>query len=218
MGARKGDFIEVQYVGKLDDGTIFDVSGKELAEKLHLQGHVHERTVLCLGYADILAALDDFLIDKELGKPLTVVISPEQGFGRKDPQLLQMIPMNKFLVQKINPAPGLRIQIDQHMGIIKSISGGRVIVDFNHPLAGRTLTYEITMIKKIDGLCEKVSTILSQQLHMHDPHLEERNGTVVLLEQIDEAIVPYLEAEIKKRIPELQALQVKGKKVESSSP
>ena len=148
MKAQKGDFVEIKYIGRLDDGSIFDVNDKEAAKKEGMNGHIHERTMICLGQRDLVPGLDDFLCEKELGKKLEVVIEPDHGFGKKDPKLLQMIPTNKFKEQKINPMPGLRVEIDQYTGVIKSISGGRALVDFNHPLAGRTLHYEVTITKK----------------------------------------------------------------------
>lgn len=212
MKVQKGDFVEIKYVGRLDDGSIFDVNDKETAKKEQIKGHIHEKTIVCIGEKDIVLGLDDFLCEKELGKKLEITIEPEKGFGKKNPKLLQIIPANKFKEQKINPIVGLQVEIDQYRGIIKSISGGRILVDFNHPLAGRTLHYEITITKKIEDLKEKISGFLELNFHLHNVQLEENEGTVTLTAPFPPEMQPMLETELKKRIPELKALVIEQTK------
>lgn len=212
MNTQKGDFVEVKYIGKLDDGSIFDLNDKERAKQEGMHGHIHEKTIVCLGEKDLVPGLDDFLIDKELGEKLEVTIKPEKGFGKKDPKLLQMIPANKFKEQKINPMPGLRVEIDEYTGVIKSISGGRVVVDFNHPLAGRTLHYEITIMKKVEDLKEKISGFLELNFHVHNAQVSEKEGTVTLVAPFPKEMQPMLETELKRRIPELKAVVIEQPK------
>ncbi len=208
MKAQKGDFVEIKYVGKLDDGSIFDLNDKEIAKKVGMQGHIHEKTVVCLGERDVVQGLDDFLIDKDIATKLTVVVDAEKGFGKKDPKQIQMIPANKFKEQKINPMPGLKVEIDQYTGVIKSVSGGRVIVDFNHPFAGRILHYEVMMTRKVEDLKEKVSGFLELNFHLHNAELEEKEGVITLRAQFPLEMQPMLETELKRRIPELKSLVV----------
>jgi len=206
MKTVKGDFVEIKYVGRLDDGSIFDLNDKELAKKEGMDGHIHEKTIVCLGERDVVPGLDDFLIDKELGKKLTTSIAPEQGFGKKDPKLLQMIPANKFKEQKIQPVPGLRVEIDNYSGVIKSVSGGRILIDFNHPLAGRNLQYEVMINKKIEDMKEQVAGFLEMSFHLHDCHVEANDGTVTVKSPMPKEMQEMLEKELKKRIPKLKAL------------
>ncbi|MSR86069.1 peptidylprolyl isomerase [Candidatus Woesearchaeota archaeon] len=212
MNVQKGDFVEIKYVGRLDDGSIFDLNDKETAKKEGMDGHIHERTMICIGQRDIVPGLDDFLINKEIGKNEEIIIQPEQGFGKKDPSLLQMIPANKFKEQKVNPVPGLRVEIDQYTGVIKSVSGGRALVDFNHPLAGRTLHYKITITKKVESLKEKVSGFMELNFHLHNPQIQEKEGTIILTAPFPLEMQAMLETELKKRIPELKALVIEQPK------
>jgi len=212
MKVQKGDFVEIKYVGKLDDGSIFDLNDKEIAKKAGMQGHIHEKTIVCIGERDLVPGLDDFLLDKEIGTKLSVTISAEKAFGKKDPKKIQMIPANKFKEQKINPRPGLRVEIDQYTGVIKSVSGGRVLVDFNHPLAGRDVHYEIMITKKVEDLKEKVAGFLELNFHLHHAQLEEKEGTITLVAPIPHEMQPMLEKELKRRIPELKALVIEQPK------
>ena len=123
-----------------------------------------------------------------------------------------MIPTNKFRKQKINPIPGLRVEIDQYTGVIKSISGGRALVDFNHPLAGRTLHYEVTITKKVEDLKDKVSGFMELNFHLHNPRILEKEGTITLIAHFPPEMQAILEAELKKRIPELKSLVIEQPK------
>jgi len=217
MYAQKNDFVEIKYTGRLEDGSIFDLNDKEQAEKEKIKGHIHERTVICLGTTDLVSGLDTFLIGKEIGKKLHTTIPPEEGFGKKDPKLLQMLPLNKFQRQNINPIPGLQVTVDNNSGTVKSISGGRILVDFNHPLAGKTLLYEITMVRKVDSLKEKVLGFLELNVHMHNLKGMEKDGTVIIETELPKELHSMLETELKKRIPELQGLRGKSEEKEGHS-
>jgi len=207
MQTKKGDFVEIKFVGRLDDGTIFDLNDKETAKKENVRGHFHDKTVVCLGERDVVEGLDESLMDNEIGKKFTITVSPEKGFGKKDAQMFHMIPHKKFVEHKINPVPGLQVDIDNMIGVVKSISGGRVLIDFNHPLAGRTLQYEVTITKKVDDVAEKVSGFLETTLHMHKVHVEAKEGTVTIKAELPNEAQSFLEEKIKRRVPEVKAVQ-----------
>jgi len=120
--------------------------------------------------------------------------------------------MKKFLEQKINPVPGMTVEIDNYTGLIKSVSGGRVLVDLNHPLAGKNVSYEVTIIRKVEDLKEKVEGFLEMNLHLHHPKVEVHEHNVTLDMPMPKEMLPLIEAELKKRIPELKGLSVKEKK------
>jgi FKBP-type peptidyl-prolyl cis-trans isomerase SlyD len=209
MKTKKGDFVEIKFVGRLEDNTIFDLNDKELAKKENIQAHIHDKTIICLGFKDVVQGLDDFLIDKEENKKLEITIQPELGFGKRDAKYFSMIPLNKFKDQKFAPMPGLRIEVDGTPGTIKSVSGGRVLVDFNHPLAGHTLKYEVTIQRIVSDLKEKVSSLLETNLHMHKNYqIEETNGEIIIKSDLPQELKEMLEAELKKRIPELKELKL----------
>ncbi len=212
MKSQKGDYVEIKYVGRLEDGSIFDLNDKEIAKREGLNGHIHEKTMICLGERDVVSGLDDFLIEKEIGETFKINITAEKGFGKKDPKLLQMIPTNKFKEQKINPVAGLRVEIDQYTGVIKSVSGGRILVDFNHPLAGHDLQYEISILKKVTELKDKVAGFLESNFHLHNAKVEEKEGTITLHAPFPKEMQPMLEAKLKKRLPELKAFIIEDPK------
>ena len=110
--------------------------------------------------------MDSALLNKELGKEYVVTLPPEKAFGKRDIKRIKIIPMNTFREHEIQPQPGLQVDIDGERGMITGISGGRIMVNFNHPLAGKEVTYAFTIHIKITDQREKVASFLSSLLRM----------------------------------------------------
>jgi len=146
------DFVEVEYTGKLkEDNTIFDTTDETIAKdnNIHNENMNYGPVVVCIGEKQILGGLDKQLEGKETGKEYNIELKPEEAFGKKDAKLLKMIPSGKFKQQGVQPQPGLQINIDGMMGTIRTAAGGRIIVDFNHPLSGKEIIYNIKLNKII---------------------------------------------------------------------
>mgnify|MGYP001189829342 CR=1 FL=1 len=207
MVTKAGEVVEIKFVGKLEDGMIFDLNDKEVAAKEGLKGHFHSKTIICLGQGDVVAGLDESLVGKEVGKKLEVSVEAEKGFGKRNADLFHMIPLSKFKDHKINPMPGLQVNIDDNMGVVKSVSGGRVLVDFNHPLAGKTLKYEVTIVRVVEDLAEKIQGFLELMFHLHDAKVEAKEGNVVVKHEVPKEFAEMLEGKLKERYPELKSLK-----------
>jgi FKBP-type peptidyl-prolyl cis-trans isomerase 2 len=162
MKIAKKDFIEIDFTGKIKDGEVFDSTLKEDLEKLHA-GSDHDIKpkpfVFCVGQGMFLEALDEFLIGKEVGKEYEIDLGPEKAFGNRERTAVQTMPPKVFKEQKINPVPGAVFNFDGKMGRVLAVSGGRVMVDFNHALAGKDVHYKIKILKKIDDLNEKIKAL-----------------------------------------------------------
>jgi FKBP-type peptidyl-prolyl cis-trans isomerase 2 len=206
MSVAKGDFVEIVYVGRLDDGKIFDMNDKEVAAKEGIKAHIHDKTIICVGQRDVVLGLDSFLVGKELNKELVVAVEPEEGFGKKEAELIQMIPIKKLNEHKINPTPGMQLNIDNMRGIVKSVSGGRVMIDFNHPLAGQKLHYTLKITRKVDAVAEQIEGLLLNLLHLHEVKVNEKEGkvSIKIQQQLPEQLTKMLVDEIKKRIPQVK--------------
>jgi len=180
MAIEKGQFIELDYTGKLEDGTVFDTTSKAVAEKAGLNPKAqYKPAIICIGEAQLLPGLDEFLLSKGLGKH-TCELPAEKAFGKKDAKLLKLIPLSKFKKAKIEPFPGLEVNIDNHYGIVRSVSGGRVTVDFNHPLAGKDLTYDLDAKRVVEDKAEQVAALLEMTgLHHHGVTMEGADHAVI---------------------------------------
>lgn len=155
---QKNDFIEIEFVGKTKDGEIFDTNIKEEAQKINLEIE-DKKLIVCIGHKMLIQGFDDNLEEKEIGKEYTIELKPKQAFGDRRRELVRLIPKQAFIEQKIDPYPGLVLSLDNHLVKIISVSGGRVLVDFNNPLAGKDIIYKFEIKRKVDDLKEKVQAI-----------------------------------------------------------
>ncbi|MDP1693916.1 MAG: peptidylprolyl isomerase [Candidatus Woesearchaeota archaeon] len=163
MAIKKGDFVEIDYMGKLKEtGEVFDVTSAEVAKQHKIynpKAHYHSQ-IICVGEKQVVSGLDEALVNKEEKKTFTVDLTPEVAFGKKDPKLMQLVPLQTFHKQQINPFPGLQLNLNGTLGTVRSVSGGRVVVDFNHPLAGRAVSYEVTVKRLVTSDAEKLHGII----------------------------------------------------------
>ena len=163
MALKKRDFIEIEFAGRVKDGEVFDSNIKEDLKKLH-SGHGHpieaKPFVLCLGEQMFLKSIEDFLIGKEIGE-YRMELPPEKAFGVRSQKLIMKIPMKVFREQKINPAQGEVFNFDGKLAKILAVSGGRIIADFNNPLAGKEVIYRIKVKRKVDDLNEQIKAVIN---------------------------------------------------------
>lgn len=206
---KKGDFIELDYVAKIkESGKVFDLTNVELARKYNLYNPkiTYEPRTICVGYKDVIPGLDEFLIGKEI-KEYTLEIPPEKAFGKKNPNLIKLVPTKIFKEKKIKPFPGLQINIEGIIGTILTTTGGRTLIDFNNPLAGRTLIYEIKILRIIKDTKEKLNSFLKLYL-IKNPEFElKENSAVIKIKKLPDKIKEPLIKEIKERIPTLKEVK-----------
>ena len=157
MLIQKKDFIEVEFTGKEKDGRVFDSNVRKELEKINSNSPA-KPFVFCLGEGMFLKAIEDFLIEKKIGK-YKIELTPEKAFGQRNSSLIQLIPMKVFKAQNIQPIPGAVFNFDGRPARILTVSGGRVMADFNNPLAGKTVVYDIDVKRKVDDLNEKVKAL-----------------------------------------------------------
>lgn len=159
MALNEGDFITLTYTAKTKEGSVFDTTDKALAEKEGLgeRGPFGPQTI-CLGQGFLLMGLEKKLEGKDIGKH-TIELAPVEAFGRKDPKRIRLFPTNKFIEQQVLPEPGTLVNMDGVVGMIKTVSGGRTTVDFNHPLAGKEVVYDVDVQAIVTDPAEKLKTI-----------------------------------------------------------
>jgi len=156
---KKNDFIEINFTGKSND-KIFDTTKKEEAEELGVDPKNIKPLVISVGNLMILKGLDEQLEGKEVGKSYSMHLTPDKAFGKRDPSLIRTYSLNHFKKQNMNPYPGMAIQLDNTIARVLSVSGGRVTMDFNNPLAGKEIDYEVKVEKLITNNKEKINALL----------------------------------------------------------
>jgi FKBP-type peptidyl-prolyl cis-trans isomerase 2 len=161
------DFIEIDYTGRTaEENTVFDTTVEAIAKSEDLDNPQakYGSVIICVGEGQLLKGLDQQLLGKEIGNEYTLTVNAEGAFGKKSAKLVQLISTAKFIKEKIQPMPGLQINIDGMTGIVKTVTGGRTMVDFNHPLAGRDLIYTVQVKRLVTDDREKADSLLSMMI------------------------------------------------------
>ena len=179
MALQKGDFILIDYIAKVKEtNEVFDTTQEEVAKKERLgkEGDIYEPKLVVLGENWVLKALDEALATMDTDKPQSVEISADKGFGQRDPEKIRRVPIKQLYAKEINPVVGARIEFQGKMATIRSTGAGRVLLDFNPPLAGRTLIYDVKVTKKLDAAKEKIGALI----HRRVPVVEENKFQLTL--------------------------------------
>ena len=173
MILKKGDFILINYTAKVKETSeVFDTTIEETAKKehLHKEGEIYEPKLVVIGEGWVLKALDESLTTMKLNKVQSVEILPDKAFGPRDPEKVKRVPLKQLLAKDVhNPAIGMRINYNGKMATIRSIGAGRVLLDFNPPLAGKTLIYDVTVDKKLEATEEKIVALIHRRIPVVEP-------------------------------------------------
>ena len=136
----KGQTVGVHYIGTFEDGTVFDNSrgkGTPMFFKI--------------GERQVIKGFENAVVGMKVGETKKISISPDEGYGPSDPNLLKKLPKQNFPDDFIFD-PGLMVEMKSAQGnpfvatIIDS-DEQEVTLDFNHPLSGKTLNFEIELVE-----------------------------------------------------------------------
>jgi FKBP-type peptidyl-prolyl cis-trans isomerase SlyD len=154
MTIKEGDFIKLSYIGKLEDGTIFDTTDEKLAKanNLYNKNAIYGGDVIIIGANQTIKGLEEDIMKKDAGYEGTVVIPPEKSFGERNPLMIKSIPVKRF---EQKPQEGMQVQIDGHVGVVMRVMGRHARVDFNSMMAGHTVTYDYKIDAILDDIKDK---------------------------------------------------------------
>lgn len=164
---RKGDFVRVEF-DAWADGELFDTTHRDVAEeaKKARDEVVYEPLPLVLGAGRALVAFEDALLEAEVGVATEVHIPPERAFGPRDPSNVATVSSRRFQEQGLKAEVGKRVQYNGETATVVAASAGRVRLDFNHPLAGKTLTYRFRVLEVVTEPAERVRAVVALRYGM----------------------------------------------------
>ena len=167
MAIQKSDFVIIDYTGKVKEtGEVFDTTSEEIAKenKLYKQGDIYEPKLVVVGEGWVLKSLDEALLTFKLNKKETVEVPPENAFGNRDPEKVKLVPIRRLVARGLTPRLGAQIEYDKKLATVRTMGSGRVTLDFNPPLAGKTLVYEVTVEKQLKTDEEKISALIHRRI------------------------------------------------------
>lgn len=210
MSLEKNDFIEIEFIGRIKGGEVFDSNIPEELKKLN-PNQTAKTFIFSLGQEMFLKGIEDFIIGKEIGE-YEIELSPEKAFGFRDPSLIQMVPMKVFVEHQINPLPGAVLTFDNRFGKVLTVSGGRVMIDFNTPLAGKDVVYNIRILRKVEDTTEKVKSLI-EFLFRREFKFELQDKKLTI--NVDKGFKAFAEL-FKDKFKEILGLELEVKETEES--
>jgi FKBP-type peptidyl-prolyl cis-trans isomerase 2 len=141
MAPKSGDTVRVHYRGTLSDGSEFDSSaGRDPLE-------------FVIGSGQVIPGFDTAVIELEPGQKVTVTIPAADAYGEPQPEGLQKFPLSAF---PSPPEVGWAVELGGPNGeripaTIAAIESDEVTLDFNHPLAGQDLTFELELVEVVSA-------------------------------------------------------------------
>lgn len=148
--AKKGDKVKVHYHGKLTDGTTFDSS--EGRSPLEFE----------IGSGQVIPGFDDGVTGLQVGEKRTVNIPADQAYGPVSEEQIVEFPRSQF-PPEMTPEVGMPLQMSNDQGqtfqvVIKEVKDDVVVLDANHPLAGKDLIFDIELVDIVPGKSSLIIT------------------------------------------------------------
>lgn len=218
MTFTKGSLVLVDYTAKVKDtNEVFETTIEEEAKKHSLfEANVkYQPKLISVGESWVIKGLDEALANGKPGEKMTVEVTPDRGFGERDAGKVRMIPLRKLGEDAEKVTVGDVIEVDQRTGIVRFIGSGRVQVDFNHRFAGKTIVYDVNIIKSLESNDDKINAILKRHMPVEDSKIASKlNGTALdvnIPEEIFGAeglriIKHFIQTDIFKFVPSLEKI------------
>ena len=133
--AQEGDLVKIHYTGRFPDGTVFDTS--EGKEPLEFEA----------GGSQLIPGVSRAIVGMEEGDKRTVTVPPEEGFGPHRPEMVQEVP-REALPEDVSVGDPLQAQAgEQTLQVwVTELGEETAVVDGNHPLAGKTLEFDLELV------------------------------------------------------------------------
>ncbi len=149
----------MNYTGRFEDGTVFDTTDEAIAKESGIYGENarYEPFIVIVGAKHVVEGLDEDFIGKDAGYHGTVEVPPAKGYGERKPELITTHSISGF---KDKPVKGMRVSIDGKAGTVVMTIGRKVRVDFNNPMAGKTMIFDYSIEDVIDDDLEKIRYLL----------------------------------------------------------
>ena len=171
----KGDIIKLEFDTSTDDGKLVETTDEKKAKDngIYDEHSSYKPIVTILGSGRLLKDLEDDIEKANVGEEKEISLPPEKAFGVRDTNNVRVSSyreVERSLIEEEKRAgrsgkdafaePGKMVRIGDKYGKILTVTAGRVVVDFNHPLAGKTIKYSYKVLEKIDGEEKKVAAII----------------------------------------------------------
>lgn len=189
-GLSEGDIVLVDFEARTEDGELFDTTRFEVAEEAGWDVEEEELSPMpvLLGEQRVVPGFEEALLEGTIGEETEIEVPPTKAFGEHDGDRVQVFSRRDFEKKDIEPRPGTRVEINGQQGTVVQATASRVRVDFNHPFAGKTLTYKFTIEEQVDDDAGRVEALIAldygtQKADGFEVEVDEGTATVTVPEE-----------------------------------
>lgn len=175
MTLENGSLILADYTAKVKDtGQIIDTTRKEDAEKAGTADptRTYEPRLIAVGEGWVLKGLDEAIQNAEVNQKLDIELTPEKAFGVRDPNRVSRIPIKKFGEKAAELSVGAEVEVDNRVGIVRSLESGRALIDFNHRYAGKIIEYNLEIKEKLESRDSQIMALVRRRLPIEKEKLK----------------------------------------------
>lgn len=145
---KSGDTVQVDYTGKLENGTVFDTSREDAAKQagIYVSARTYAPLEFVVGSGQMIKGFDKGVLGMKAGEEKTIKIPPEEAYGEYDRSKIFTVPLRSLNMTEA-PREGQALW-DQYGNKVKvlAVNDTDVTLDANHELAGKTLVFDIKLI------------------------------------------------------------------------
>ncbi len=177
MPLKEGDVALINYTIKVvEDGEekIIDTTIEEVAKEAGIfdEKKSYEPIPVIVGRTQLIDAVMEALNEMEEGEKREIIAPPEKAYGPHDESLVIKIPVKRLLRNGIRPRVGLELEMGGRKGRIIRVTERFAYIDFNHPLAGKTLKVDLELVKVLKSDEEKIKYIAARWLRLPSASIE----------------------------------------------
>ena len=188
MPFKDGDFILIHYTVKVvEEGreVVKDTTREDVARKagIYDPNRVYGEYLVVVGKSRLIDALDEAIRSMNVGEKRVIEAPPEKAYGERREDLIMRVPIKQLKRHNIPVRVGQEVNIGGRIGRITRVTERFAYIDFNHPLAGKTLKIEVEVLKKLETVEEKVKYLAARRLGIPpgEVKVEEANGNIVVM-------------------------------------
>lgn len=162
----EGTIIHVEYdLYNAESGDLIETTREDVAKEheIHQEGRTYSPLVCVVGSGNLIPGFEESLLSAEPDKDVSLEIAPADAYGEKDPEQIETISIDKLVRHVRDPKSlyiGGPVTIEGRQGVLSYLAAGRARIDYNHPMAGRSLKYDYKIVKVIEDKEEKVAALL----------------------------------------------------------
>jgi FKBP-type peptidyl-prolyl cis-trans isomerase 2 len=162
MAFKDGEFLEVDY-------SVYDAASSGLLattdEKRAKEANIFNEkmkygaVLMVVGSSGLIKGLDREIRGMNAKETKRLAFKPEEAFGQRSEDLVRVMPLSDFRERDIDPYPGMTLELDNTTATVRSVNSGRVVVDANHPFAGKDIVYEVTIQRLLTSDKDKIEAL-----------------------------------------------------------